>query len=129
MRGLALKNLNFRHNFEVKFNPTEQAEEAAKMTFADFVYLVLDGPMEYADFLEENELDGNSLAVDTGSIDGEGVSAAWNPVWRHCSVCHPHLQPQYILHMDHFKEDSQAGGIELGAGHLKFISANGWSTP
>ena len=107
MRGLALKNLNFRHNFEAKFNPTENAEEAAKITFADFVYLVLDGPMEYADFLEENELDGNSLAVDTGSIDGEGVSAAWNPVWRHCSVCHPHLQPQYILHMDHFKEDSQ----------------------
>ena len=112
LRGLALKNLNFRHNFEAKFNPTEQADEPAKMTFADFVYLVLDGPMEYADFVEENELDGNSMAVDTGSIDGEGVSAAWNPVWRHCSVCHPHLQPQYIMHMDHFRKDSQASGIE-----------------
>ena len=71
--------VNCRHNYEAQFNPTENAEEPAKMTFADFVYLVLDGPMEYADFLEENEVDGNSLAVDTGSIDGEGVSAAWNP--------------------------------------------------
>ena len=100
--------MNRRHNFEVRFNPTENVEEPAKMTFADFVYLVLDGPIEYAEFLEENDIDGTSVAIDTGSIDGEGVSAAWNPVWRHCSVCHPHLQPQYILHMDHFREDSQA---------------------
>ena len=104
--------LNYRHNFEARLNPTENAEEPAKMTFADFVSLVLDGPIEYADFLEENDLQGSSVAVDTGSIDGEGVSAAWNPVWRQCSACHPHLQPQYILHMDHFREDSQAGGAE-----------------
>ena len=79
------------------------------MTFADFVSLLLDGPIEYAEFLEENEESGASVAVDTGPIDGEGVSEAWNPVWRHCSVCHPHLRPQYILHMDHALEDAKVG--------------------
>ncbi len=77
------------------------------MSFPDFVYVVLEGAIEYADFLEENDLDGQSVAIDTGSLDGRGLSRAWNPIWRHCSVCHPLFQPHLILHMDHFQEDSK----------------------
>jgi len=48
----------------------------------------------------------HSGAIDTGMIDGvSGISKKWNTYWRTCGVCHLHFKPEYILHMEHFKDD------------------------
>lgn len=101
-----------RHNFESRFNAATNTQESAEMSFPDFIYVVLEGAMEYAEFLQENSIEGESIAVDTGAIDGTtGVSKGWNPIWRQCSVCHPYFQPHYIMHMQHFTEDAKVHEI------------------
>ena len=115
----------FRHNFEKSYNAATGQEEGGELTFPEFVDVVLGGHIEFAEFLEENEMTGESVAVDTGMIDGEGVSKAWNPAWRQCGVCHPDFQPHYILHMDHMKEDSKVE-YEKGQIRVDFLSQPFW---
>ncbi len=102
---------SYRHNFEKSLNAVTGEETGGDISFADFVDVVLNGYLEFAEFLEENELSGHragSAAIDTGLIDGEsGASRAWNPYWRTCGVCNPDFLPHFILHLDHFKEDAK----------------------
>lgn len=96
----------YRSKYEKVFNAHTNEEEGGEISFQDFVDIILRGPIEYAEFLEENNLHGQSVAIDTGMIDGLGDSAAWDPYWKQCGVCNPLNQPHYILHLDHIKEDS-----------------------
>ncbi|TRY70004.1 hypothetical protein TCAL_07330 [Tigriopus californicus] len=104
----------YRSKYEKVFNAHTNEEEGGEITFQDFVDIILRGPMEYAEFLEENNLHGQSVAIDTGMIDGLGDSAAWDPYWKQCGVCNPLNQPHYILHLDHIKEDSKVFAELLG---------------
>lgn len=97
-----------RYTYEKSYNAISQEEEGGEISFPDFVDLLLNGPLEYAEFLEENGMEGTSAAIDTGLIDGLGVSNAWNPYWKQCGVCNPDMQPHYILHLDHYQQDLQA---------------------
>ena len=97
-----------RYHFERQFNAGTNQEEGGEVSFPDFVDVLLNGHVDYANFLEENHLDGESVAVNTGMIDGEtGLSQSWNSYWRHCGLCNPDFSPQYILHLSHFKKDAQ----------------------
>jgi hypothetical protein len=97
----------YRHNFEQVYNAGTGEYEGGEVTFPEFIDIVLNGFQEYADFLEENDITpGQSSVIDTGMIDGDGTSMAWDPIWRQCAVCNPDFMPHYILHLDHFKEDS-----------------------
>ncbi len=122
---LNLLSLLTRHNFEKTYNAMTGEEEGGDVAFPEFVDLVLNGHIDFADFLEENGLgssssgsggggvgSSSSAAIDTGMIDGvSGTSRAWNPYWRSCGVCHPDFMPHFILHLDHFKEDSSVSTI------------------
>ena len=100
-----------RYNFEQSLNALTNEVEGGDVEFLDFVYLLLEGPLEFANILEENDVVGESVALDTGLLDGLGTSVAWNPYWRQCGVCNPFLTPHYILHMDHYKEDAEVFGV------------------
>ena len=68
------------------------------------------GFSELSKFFENNKLDMSTPLdeMDTGMVDGEkGLSLKWNSYWRTCGVCNPDFQPQYILHMEHLREDFQ----------------------
>ena len=79
---------------------------AAKASFREFINIVVNGYYELEVYLDENNMKGGSLGVDTGMIDGEtGVSRKWNSYWKICGICHLHFKPDYILHMDHLLED------------------------
>lgn len=57
-------------------------------------------------FICPKRIKHHSGAIDTGMIDGvSGISKKWNTYWRTCGVCHLHFKPEYILHMEHFKDD------------------------
>lgn len=48
----------FRSTFEKQFNAATGEEEGGEISFVDFIDIVLDGPIEYAQFLEENHITG-----------------------------------------------------------------------
>ena len=48
----------FRSTFEKQFNAATGEEEGGDISFVDFIDIVLDGPIEYAQFLEENHITG-----------------------------------------------------------------------
>ena len=105
------------------------------MSFPDFVDLVVYGAREYQEFLEENGVAGESMAVDTGMIDGKGRSRAWSPYWKACGVCSPAHMPQFILHMDHFTEDAKVriykymtSNKEVLRSHARYVSLSEYST-
>ena len=58
-------------------------------------------------YLFGTQVEGESLGIDTGMVDGEGQSRYWKPYWKHCGICHPLFQPHFILHMDHMEEDKK----------------------
>ena len=84
---------------------TGESEES--MSFPDFIYVVLHGPVELAEYIQQNKLDGQSLSIDTGMVDGKGMSRAWAPYWHQCGLCNLQFRPHYILHFDHAREDSE----------------------
>ena len=68
--------------------------------------IVINGYYELEVYLSKENMKHHSGAIDTGMIDGvSGISKKWNSYWRACGVCHLHFKPEYILHMEHFKED------------------------
>ena len=80
----------------------------ANATFPEFIELVVYGYSELSKFFEANNLDMSSPTehMDTGMVDGDqGLSRKWNSYWRTCGICHPHSTPDYIIHMEHLKED------------------------
>ena len=78
----------------------------ATASFGEFINIVANGAYELELYLEEKDLQGKSVGVDTSMIDGvSGISKKWNPYWRTCGVCHLHFQPEYIVHMEHAKAD------------------------
>ena len=68
--------------------------------------IVINGYYELEVYLSKENMKHHSGAIDTGMIDGvSGISKKWNTYWRTCGVCHLHFKPEYILHMEHFKDD------------------------
>ena len=49
-------------------------------------------------------MQGQSLGIDTGMVDGLGLSFNWNPYWATCAVCHPHARPDLVLFADNGME-------------------------
>ena len=44
--------------------------------------------------------------MERGMVDGvKDPSRKWNSYWRECGVCHPDFQPQYIIHLEHYRQD------------------------
>lgn len=113
----------FRHMYEKVYNPVTNEEEGGEMEWTDFIYILMNGPVEYAEFLEEHETEAGSLSVDTGMIDGLGVSRAWAPYWMQCGVCNPLFMPDFILSLDHFKEDAKTMLDILEVGEDSYV---GW---
>lgn len=97
----------YRKLYAPSYNPITDQEEGSDISFNDFIQLVVEGPIELSKFLEENQVEGESLGIDTGMVDGEGQSKHWKPYWKHCGICHPLFQPHFILHMDHVEEDKK----------------------
>lgn len=77
------------------------------VSFPDFVHLVVHGPTELAEFIMENQLEGQSLGIDTGMVDAKGESAKWDSYWHQCGLCHKDFKPHYVLHFDHPEEDEK----------------------
>ena len=49
-------------------------------------------------------MQGQSLGIDTGMVDGLGLSFNWNPYWATCAVCHPNARPDLVLFADNGME-------------------------
>ena len=77
------------------------------MSFPDFIYLVLEGPHELAEYIQKNRMSGESIGIDTGMVDGKGMSRKWAPFWHQCGLCHLDYRPHYILHFDHAQDDEE----------------------
>ena len=77
------------------------------MTFPDFVNLIVNGPKELAEYIDQNQLEGQSLGIDTGMVDAKGQSAKWDSYWHRCGLCNPGFKPHYILHYEHYQQDEE----------------------
>ena len=89
-------------------NNAQATRKEQEYTFSEFIDIVVHGYSQLSRFFEQNNLDmsTNIEEMDTGMVDGEkGQSLKWNSYWRHCGVCHYDFQPQYILHLEHLRED------------------------
>jgi len=97
----------YRHKYEAIYDVTEDKEVGGEVSFQEFVDILLEGPTEYNNFLEEHGMEDerSSIEVDTGMIDGLGVSKAWAPIWKMCGVCNLDTQPLFIVNMDHIQDD------------------------
>ena len=100
----------YRNTFEAHINVDSQEKDRteASYTFSDFADIVVLGFSELSRFLEQNNvpLTTNFGEMETGMVDGEKEpSLKWNPLWRHCGVCHTDFQPEYIIHLEHYRED------------------------
>ena len=81
-------------------------EIKAKASFKEWMHVVLNGYVELEEYLEKENMKGQSVNLNTEMLDGvSGISKNWNSYWRSCGVCHLHFKPDYILHMDHFDDD------------------------
>ena len=90
-------------------------EVEATASFREFINIVVNGQYELEVYLDENNMKGKSLGVDTGMIDGvTGVSRKWNSYWKICGVCNLHFKPQYVLHVEHIQEDFKVRLAFLG---------------
>jgi hypothetical protein len=88
-------------------NPVAGTQDEEQISFPDFIHLVVHGPSELAEFITENQLEGQSLGLDTGMVDGKGQSKTWNSYWHHCGLCNPDFKPHFILHFDHALDDEK----------------------
>ena len=55
-----------RYNFEKTFNAVTGQVEGGEVSFADFVDILLEGPVEFAQFMEENQKEIGGMTIDTG---------------------------------------------------------------
>ena len=101
-----------REEFGPSYNAGTGQHEGGLLSFPDFIELVVNGAKQLAEFTMENG-DG-SMGFDTGVIDGEGQSKAWNSYWKECGICHKDYQPDYILHMETFEDDIRVRGRQWG---------------
>merc|ERR1712226_518894 len=92
----------YRHKYEAIYDVTEDKEVGGEVSFQEFVDILLEGPTEYNNFLEEHGMEDerSSIEVDTGMIYGLGVSKAWAPIWKMCGVCNLDTQPLFIVKAD-----------------------------
>merc|ERR1739844_860707 len=104
---------------------TGESEEG--MSFPDFIYVVLHGPVELAEYIQQNKLEGRSLGIDTGMVDGKGMSRAWAPYWHQCGLCNLQFRPHYILHFDHARDDSEVLVELLGDSAKEDVLKHFWS--
>ena len=44
----------------------ETGESEEGMSFENFIYVILHGPVELAEYIQQNHLEGQSLGIDTG---------------------------------------------------------------
>ena len=94
--------------FRSQFGPRTEGEVEikAKISFKDWMHIVINGYHELQVYLDKENMLGKSAGLETGMIDGtSGMSRKWNSYWRTCGVCHLHYKPDYVLHMEHFQED------------------------
>ncbi len=56
--GTSTVSMGCRHNFEKSYNPMTGEEEGGDISFPEFIDLVLNGHIDFADFLEEHGLSG-----------------------------------------------------------------------
>merc|ERR1712001_135936 len=97
----------YRKEFAAYYDPETHKNVEESVSFPEFIHLVVQGPVQLAEFIQENKLEGQSLGLDTGMVDGKGQSKKWDSYWRRCGLCHPHLKPHYILHFEHAVEDEK----------------------
>lgn len=100
----------YRNTFEayIDTNKAQATQKEQSYTFPEFADIVINGYSQLSRFFEQNNLDmsTNLDEMDTGMVDGQkGFSLKWNSYWRHCGVCHYDFQPQFILHLEHLRED------------------------
>ncbi|XP_023335628.1 uncharacterized protein LOC111706913 [Eurytemora carolleeae] len=47
------------------------------------------------------------------------LSYHWSPFWEECPVCHPKVQPDYILHMETLDDDINQLLSDVGLGEYR----------
>lgn len=95
----------YRNEFEAHLDAKTGQQMPAELSFSYFLEIVTDGYLELAKYFDDNNLDGESVALNTGMVDGKGKSKAWQTYWNLCAVCNPIARPDYIMHMDTLNED------------------------
>merc|ERR1712004_535562 len=101
-----------RKTFAAYYDVDSKTDVSEEVTFPDFVNLIVSGPKELAEYIDQNQLEGQSLGIDTGMVDAKGESAKWDSYWHQCGLCNPEFRPHYILDFAHQKED-EAVLVEL----------------
>ncbi|XP_040565778.1 carbohydrate sulfotransferase 10 isoform X2 [Lepeophtheirus salmonis] len=103
----------YRAEFEENINVVTKEKTPARMSFPDFIELVVKGPELMMEYKQQMAKKGQSLAADMGLIDGKGLSSLWNSYWNQCGLCHPLFDPEYIIHLETFKEDFKVLNIDV----------------
>ena len=96
-----------RKTFAAYYDVDSKTDVSEEVTFPDFVNLIVNGPKELAEFIDQNQLEGQSLGIDTGMVDAKGQSAKWDSYWHRCGLCNPGFKPHYILHYEHYQKDEE----------------------
>jgi len=97
----------YRKTFAAYYDVDSKTDVSEEVTFPDFVNLIVNGPKELAEFIDQNQLEGQSLGIDTGMVDAKGQSAKWDSYWHRCGLCNPGFKPHYILHYEHYQKDEE----------------------
>lgn len=72
---------------------------------------MVNGPKQLAEFIHENQLEGQSLGIDTGMVDAKGMSKKWDSYWHQCGLCNSAFNPHFVLHFEHAKEDEEVSKL------------------
>eukprot|EP00096_Caligus_rogercresseyi_P014779 TRINITY_DN7266_c0_g1_i1.p1 TRINITY_DN7266_c0_g1~~TRINITY_DN7266_c0_g1_i1.p1 ORF type:complete len:352 (-),score=26.77 TRINITY_DN7266_c0_g1_i1:283-1338(-) len=99
----------YRAEFEETHNAETGTTTPAQMSFPDFIELVVHGPEileQYRRKMQSSQGRGTgSATVDTGLVDGKGLSSHWASYWNQCGLCNPLFDPKYIIHLETLHED------------------------
>ena len=101
-----------RKTFAAYYDVSQKTDISEEVTFPDFVQLIVNGPKELAEFIDQNQLEGQSLGIDTGMVDAKGQSAKWDSYWHRCGLCNPGFKPHYILHFEHYPQDEEVSDFQ-----------------
>ena len=114
-----------RKTFAAYYDVDSKTDVSEEVTFPDFVNLIVNGPKELAEFIDQNQLEGQSLGIDTGMVDAKGQSAKWDSYWHRCGLCNPGFKPHYILHYEHYQKDEE---VRMQRNHATYTSL-AWRPP
>jgi len=116
----------YRKTFAAYYDVDSKTDVSEEVTFPDFVNLIVNGPKELAEYIDQNQLEGQSLGIDTGMVDAKGQSAKWDSYWHRCGLCNPGFKPHYILHYEHYQKDEEVLVELLGNNEQLLQEAKEW---